>query len=73
MDLSLAVSLEAEMSLYDVDCELGCRLLRSLRDKIEAVRDFVLSRRDDIEGDIEDFGMLASVLDYFLEEAEGDG
>jgi len=38
---------------------------------IEVIRDFVLSRRDDIEKDIEDFGMLKPILPYFLEEAEG--
>lgn len=40
---------------------------------IEAVKGFVLSRRDDIEKDIENFGMLKPVLNYFLKEAEGDG
>jgi len=34
------------------------------------VRDFVLSRRDDIEKDMENFGALKPVLDYFLAEAE---
>ncbi|GAH49736.1 unnamed protein product [marine sediment metagenome] len=38
---------------------------------LEAVREFVLSRRDDIEKDMENFGMLQPVLDHFLEEAEG--
>ena len=38
---------------------------------LEAVKDFVLSRRDDIEKDVENFGMLNPVLNYFLEEAEG--
>ena len=37
---------------------------------IEVIRDFVLSRRDDIEKDIEDFGMLKPILPYFLEEGE---
>ena len=36
---------------------------------IDPVREFVLSRRADIEKDIEDFGMLKPVLNYFLEEA----
>ena len=40
-------------------------------EKLEAVREFVLSRRYDIEMDIENFGMLKPVLSYFLEEAEG--
>ncbi len=39
-------------------------------EKIEAVKEFVLSRREDIEKDIEDFGMLKPVLNYFLEKAE---
>ncbi len=43
---------------------------KKLKDILETVREFVLSRRDDIEKDIEDFGMLKTVLDYFLEEAE---
>jgi len=37
-------------------------------EKLEAVREFVLSRRSDIEKDIEDFGMLKPVLNYFLEK-----
>jgi len=39
-------------------------------EKLESVREFVLSRRYDIEMDIENFGMLKPVLAYFLEEAE---
>jgi len=39
--------------------------------RLEAARDFVLSRRDDIEKDVENFGMLKPVLNHFLEEAEG--
>lgn len=39
--------------------------------RLEAVKDFVLSRRSDIELDMENFGMLKPVLDYFLEEVEG--
>jgi len=38
-------------------------------EKLESVREFVLSRRYDIEMDIENFGMLKTVLSYFLEEA----
>ena len=38
-------------------------------EKLEAVREFVLSRRYDIEMDIENYGMLKTVLSYFLEEA----
>jgi len=40
-------------------------------EKLETVREFVLSRRYDIEMCIENFGMLKPVLSYFLEEAEG--
>lgn len=43
---------------------------KQLKDRLETVREFVLSRRDDIEKDIEDFGMLKPVLKYFLEEAK---
>jgi len=42
---------------------------KKLVDKLEAVREFVLSRRYDIEMDLENFGMLKPVLSYFLEEA----
>jgi len=38
--------------------------------KLESVREFVLSRKYDIEMDIENFGMLKTILSYFLEEAE---
>lgn len=38
--------------------------------RLEVVKDFVLSRRSDIEKDMENFGMLAPVLDHFLAEAE---
>jgi len=41
---------------------------KKLEDTLETIREFVLSRRDDIEKDIEDFGMLVPVLNYFLEE-----
>ena len=37
-------------------------------EKLEAVREFVLIHRDDIEKDMENFGMLKPVLNYFLEE-----
>ena len=43
---------------------------KKLKDQLETVREFILSRRTDIEKDIEDFGMLKPILDYFLEEAE---
>ena len=36
-------------------------------DKLEAVKEFVLGRREDIEKDIEDLGMLKPILEYFLE------
>jgi len=38
--------------------------------RLEAVKDFVLSRRDDIEKDMENFGALKPVLNYFLAEAK---
>ena len=44
---------------------------KKLKDRLEAVREFVLSRRDDIEQDTENFGMLKPILIYFLEEDEG--
>ena len=37
-----------------------------LNEKLETVKKFVLNRRDDIEQDIEDFGTLMPVLEYFL-------
>jgi len=40
--------------------------------RLEEVKDFVLSRRDDIETDVENFGVLKPVLKHFLEEVEGD-
>lgn len=43
--------------------------IERLEDKLEDVREFVLSRRYDIEMDIENYGMLKPVLNYFLEEA----
>ncbi len=46
---------------------------KELEDNIEAVREFVLSRRADIEKDLENFGVLRPVLSYFLEEARDDG
>jgi len=42
---------------------------KKLKDILETVREFILIRRDDIEKDIEDFGMLKPALNYFLEEA----
>ena len=36
-------------------------------EKLEDIREFVLSRRYDIKNDMEDFGMLKPVLNYFLE------
>jgi len=29
------------MSLYDADCELGCKLLRAERDKLKAIKKLV--------------------------------
>ncbi len=45
---------------------------KKLEDTLEAVREFVLIRRDDIEKDMENFGMLKPALDHFLEEAKGN-
>ena len=45
--------------------------IERLEDKLEAVREFVLSRKYDIKMEIENFGMLKPVLSYFLEEAKG--
>ncbi len=44
---------------------------KKLQHRLEFVREFVLSRRDDIEKDTENFGMLKPILLYFLEEDEG--
>ena len=44
--------------------------IRADLERLEAIKDFVLSRRDDIEKDMENFGMLKPVLNHFLEEAE---
>lgn len=41
---------------------------QDLVDRLEAVREFVLGRRNDIEDDIEDLGILKPALIYFLEE-----
>ena len=41
--------------------------INKLDAKLETVREFVLGRREDIEKDIEDLGMLKPVLEYFLE------
>ena len=44
---------------------------KKLEETLEIVREFVLIRRDDIEKDMENFGMLKPALDYFLEESDG--
>lgn len=59
--------------MWDEDQDLIVRLAGKLsrcNKKLEAVKDFILSRRDDIEKDLENFGMLQPVLTYFLKEAE---
>ena len=61
------------LDLVELQAEHYTRRAILAEEKLRAVREFVLSRRDDIEKDIENFGMLKPVLDYFLEEAEGDG
>jgi len=40
------------MSLYDLDCEQGCRLLRAERDKLEAVKKIVEKMREEVEDEI---------------------
>ncbi len=61
-----------QYAIYDNDKkeEILVKDLITAYEKLEYVREFVLSRRTDIEKDIEDFGMLKPVLNYFLEEAE---
>ena len=61
-----------QYAIYDNDKEeeILVKDLIIAYEKLEFVREFVLSRRADIENDTEDFGMLKPVLKYFLEEAE---
>ena len=61
-----------QYAIYDNDKkeEILVKDLITAYEKLEDVREFVLSRRADIEKDMEDFGMLKPVLNYFLEEAE---
>ena len=61
-----------QYAIYDNDKEeeILVKDLITAYEKLEYVREFVLSRRSDIENDLEDFGMLKPVLNYFLEEAE---
>jgi len=61
-----------QYAIYDNDKEeeILVKDLITAYEKLEVVKEFVLSRRGDIEKDIEDFGMLKPVLDYFLEEAK---
>ena len=42
--------------------------MEMLEKQLEAVKEFVLSRKYDIEMNIENFEMLKPVLSYFLEE-----
>ncbi len=60
-----------QYAIYDNDKEeeILVKDLIAAYEIIDPVREFVLSRRADIEKDIEDFGMLKPVLNYFLEEA----
>jgi len=44
--------------------------LKEKAEKLESVREFVLSRKYDIKMDIENFGMLKPILKHFLEAAE---
>jgi len=61
-----------QYAIYDNDKEeeILVKDLITAYEKLEDIREFVLSRRADIENDMEDFGMLKPVLNYFLEEAE---
>jgi len=61
-----------QYAIYDNDKEeeILVKDLITAYEKLEYIREFVLSRRADIEKDMEDFGMLTPVLNYFLEEAE---
>ena len=61
-----------QYAIYDNDKEeeILVKDLIIAYEKLEFVREFVLSRRADIENDMEDFGMLKPVLNYFLEEAK---
>ena len=71
LELLRKANLWDQYAIYDNDNEPDI-LVKDLiiaYEKIEAVKEFVLSRRDDIEKDIEDFGMLKPVLNYFLAEA----
>ncbi len=52
--------------VVDGKCAQITLAVLEIREKLEAVREFVLSRRSDIEQDMENFGMLAPVLEYFL-------
>ena len=76
IEYAIALQTKADLwdqyAIYDNDKEeeILVKDLLTAYEKLEDVREFVLSRRADIEKDIEDFGMLKPVLDYFLEEAE---
>jgi len=61
-----------QYAIYDNDNEpeILVKDLITAYEKLEDVREFVLSRRADIENDMEDFGILKPVLNYFLEEAK---
>jgi len=45
--------------------------LEEKAEKLETVREFVLSRRVDIVKNIENFGVLKPVFNYFLEKDAG--
>jgi len=63
-----------QYAIYDNDKEeeILVKDLITAYEKLEDIREFVLSRRSDIENDLEDFGMLKPVLNYFLEELRND-
>lgn len=62
-----------QYAIYDNEKEeeILVKDLLTAYEKLESVREFVLIRRDDIEKNLDDFGMLKPVLSHFLEETEG--
>ena len=63
-----------QYAIYDNDKEeeILVKDLLTAYEKLESVREFVLIRRDDIEKNLENFGILKPVLSHFLEETEGE-
>ena len=59
--LRILDAFKAESELLDISLKAAENAAR-----LEAVKEFVLSRREDIENDIEDSGMLKPILSYFM-------